>query len=123
MRDAARLMVKVFAVVFGAGSAVVVLLYLVLGGYYLYGRIERANQASSQRNQKTFIETYDPKSAPDFVPGAELDCRTAQSGEHGPWEKYCSVLIGGRLAAFISREEVKSNLAGWMTVSPPANSH
>ncbi len=32
MRDAARLMVKVFAVVFGAGSAVVVLLYLLLGG-------------------------------------------------------------------------------------------
>lgn len=50
MKDAARLMVKVFAVVFGAGSAVVVLLYLLLGGYYLYGGIERANQATSEPN-------------------------------------------------------------------------
>jgi hypothetical protein len=33
MRDALNLMAKVFAVVFGAGSAVVVLLYLVLGAF------------------------------------------------------------------------------------------
>lgn len=121
MKDAIKLMVKVFAVVFGAGGAVVVLLYLLLGAYYVYGRIGRSNHASAP-NPKTFIETYDPKSAPDFVPDGQLDCRSAQPDEHGPWEKYCSVLIGGRLAAFISREEVKSNLAGWMTVNP-ANSH
>ena len=123
MRDAAKLMARVFAVVFGAGSAIVVLLYLLLGGYYLYGRIQRANQALGRPNTRTFIETYDPKSPPDFVPDAELDCPTAQPGEHGPWEKYCSVLIGGRLAAFVSREELKANLAGWMIVSPPTNSH
>ncbi|MGC2664055.1 MAG: hypothetical protein WA305_08175 [Candidatus Acidiferrales bacterium] len=121
MKDAVKLMVKVFAVVFGTGRAVVVLLYLLLGAYYVYGRIGRSNHASAP-NPKTFIETYDPKSAPDFVPDAQLDCRS-QTAEHGPWEKYCSVLIGGRLAAFISREEVKSNLAGWMSVNPAANSH
>jgi hypothetical protein len=134
MRDAARLMAKVFAVVFGAGSAVVVLLYIMLGAYYLYGRIDRSYRAPIQTAKSddqagTFIETYDAKSfpagfIPDSVPKAELDCEA-----NGPWLKYsgkvamCSVLIGGRLTAFISRDEVKSNLAGWMTVNPPANSH
>lgn len=41
MKEVARLMAKLFAVVFGAGSARVVLLYFLLGGYYVYARIER----------------------------------------------------------------------------------
>jgi hypothetical protein len=41
MKEAARLMTKLFAVVFGAGSATVVLRYFLLGGYYVYARTER----------------------------------------------------------------------------------
>ena len=98
-------------------------MYFLLGGDYLYGRIERAKQSLIEPSPKSLVETNDPKSAPDFIPDAQLDCPTLQPSEHGPWEKYCSVLIGGKLAASISREELKSNLAGWVTVNPQVNSH
>ena len=118
MREAARLMAKVFAFVFGAGSAVVVLLYLMLGAYYVYGRIERARYSSP--NSATFIETYDPRSLPDGLPKAELDCGPSQSKEHDPWEKYrrCKILIDGRLAALISRDEAKLSLEGFGPPGP-----
>ena len=53
MKTAAILMAKVFAVVFGAGSAAVALLYLLLGGCYFYVRIERMNQVS--QSAKPFL--------------------------------------------------------------------
>ena len=125
MKEAARLMAKVFAVVFGGGSAVVMLLYLVLGAYYIYGRIEQRNQIATDAQTSpagktgTFIKVYDQKSfpvgfVPDGLPNAELDCH--------PKDSLCSVLIDGRLAALISREEAKSNLAGWRDVQPLPNS-
>lgn len=108
MKEAAKLMATVFAVVFGAGSALIVLMYLFLGGYYLYGRIERANRTSiqiidSDRSAGAFIKTYDPKSIPKdiFVPDAALDCNYMRG------DTLCAVLIGGRLVAFISRDKIK----------------
>jgi hypothetical protein len=141
MRDALRLMAKVFAVVFGAGAAVVVLGYLVLGGLYVYKRIETPSQQSNETAAQsgndilakkhggtvetgTFAPLYDPKDLPDVLPDAHLDCED----KNGPWLKYsgkaplCSVQIDGKVAAVISRQEVKDNLAGWVTVPPcPAN--
>jgi hypothetical protein len=128
MRDALRLMAKVFAVVFGAGSAIVVLLYMLLVGYYVYGRIELPNkaakehelttkaakeQASQASSTVTFVETYEPNSAPKVLPNAQLDCPSdKKSSEHGPLEELqiCSVLIDGRVVALISRENAKNNL-------------
>jgi hypothetical protein len=112
--DAARLMVRVFSVVFGAGGAIVVLLYLVLGAYFIYKRIEPAkpnNDTAAVLSKGSFIQTYDPSASPDFLPDAKLNCET-----DGPWLKYankaalCSVLVGGRVAALISRDDVKSSL-------------
>jgi hypothetical protein len=114
VNDAARLMVRVFSVVFGAGGAVVVLLYLVLGAYFLYRRIESANSSNGTAavlSKGSFIQTYDLSASPDFLPNAKLDCQT-----DGPWLKYanrvavCSVLVDGRVAALISREDVKASL-------------
>ena len=128
MRDALRLMAKVFAVVFGAGAAIVVLGYIALGGLYIYSRIEapREQPTATQTTTATpdattneAIPLYDRKGfIPDVLPDAQLNCEN----KNGPWLKYsskppmCSVEIEGKVAAVISRQEVKDNLAGWMSV-------
>jgi hypothetical protein len=127
-------MAKVFAVVFGAGAAVVVLGYLVLGGLYVYNRIEApreqptsAQTTSASANAPTIeaVPLYDKKgSMPDVLPDAQLNCED----KNGPWLKYsgkapvCSVEIDGKVAAVISQQEVKDNLKGWMTVASGAKS-
>ena len=133
MRNAARLMGKVFAVVFGAGCALVVLMYLTLGAYYIYERIEQHKQFAAQPDydaiaskyggtsqpSATFTPLYDAKSVPDVLPDAELDC-----SNDGPRLKYsgkapmCRVMIDGKIAAVITQQMVKDNLAGW-TIVPP----
>jgi hypothetical protein len=69
------------------------------------------------------IPLYDKKGfVPDVLPHAQLNCED----KNGPWLKYsgkapmCSVVIDGKVAAVISQQEVKDNLAGWMTVQPGA---
>lgn len=80
MREAGRLMAKVFAVVFGAGAAIVVLGYLVLGGLHIYNRIETPKPvdygalATKYGGTLTGIELYDSNSLPDVLPEAQLDC-------------------------------------------------
>lgn len=124
MRDAARLMLKVFAVVFGAGGAAVVLTYLLLGAYFLYGRINRFNQSKSGNTEQysaasgggysvPSIFLYDPNAIPKgaVVPDAQLNCRWSNPP---PPKGYvldtCAVLVGGRLAAFISRDQARQVL-------------
>ena len=109
MGDALRLMAKVFAVVFGAGAAVVILGYLVLGGLYVYNRIEAPpKQPAAAIQPETFAPLYDPKALPDVLPDAQLDCEDKK----GPWLKYsgkapmCAIEIDGKVAAVISQEEV-----------------
>lgn len=137
MRDALRLMSKVFAVVFGAGAAVVVLGYLALGGLYIYNRIETPKQTatqpdydalaakyggtSSDRPTESFAQLYDPKGiVPDVLPEAQLDC----TDKDKPWVEargkgpLCWVEIDQKIAATIAPQEAKDNLAGWMTVQP-----
>jgi hypothetical protein len=136
MRDALRLMVKVFAVVFGAGAAVVVLGYLVLGSLYMYKRIEAPKQTANQPNNEatvdalvkkyggtlTGVELYDPNSLPDVLPEAQLDC----ADKNKPWVKargkgpLCWVEIDQKVAATITVQEAKDNLAGWMAVPDQA---
>jgi hypothetical protein len=137
MRDALRLMAKVFAVVFGAGAAVVVLGYLVLGGLYIYNRIEAPKQSATPdydalakkdggivvQPTESFAQLYDVNGfIPDLLPEAQLDC----ADEDKPWVKargkgpLCWVEIDKKIAATIAPQEAKANLAGWMTVSPDA---
>lgn len=129
MRDAARLMFKVFAVVFGAGSAVVVLIYLLLGGYYLYGRIRVSNQVeqrssvlgTASEDITPSLPLYDPKAIPKdaVVPNAELNCRWLNPPPpKGFLLETCAVLVGGRLAAFISRDDAKLSLEGFGPAEP-----
>jgi hypothetical protein len=49
---------KVFAVVFGAGAAVVVLGYLALGGLYIYNRIETPKQNATQPDYDGLAAKY-----------------------------------------------------------------
>jgi hypothetical protein len=121
MRDALNLMAKVFAVVFGAGSAVVVLLYLVLGAFYIYGRIEQARQNSQPKFNPNAPYTSEPPKIDlpaGFIPDAQVDCPTDRKSKDYQW---CSVLIDGKAVANLSRQEMRDSLAGWVDV-PSGNS-
>lgn len=103
-----------------------VLAYLVLGAFYLYARIEESRQtaaaqptSAAQHTTESFAQLYDPKGfVPDVLPDAQLDCDDAK----GPWLKYsgkapmCSVMIDNKIAAVMTRQEVKDNLAGSVTI-------
>lgn len=111
MKELLKSMGKAFAITFGVASALIVLLYSVLGAFYVYKRLERQDArrlAASVPLDRTSIETFDPATPPTFVPDAELRCE--------PRDPVCSVLINGRLVAFISREQAKNNLAGLRNV-------
>jgi len=111
VKELLKSMGKAFAITFGVSSALIVLLYAVLGAFYVYKRVERQEarrSAASLPLDRTFIETFDTATPPTFVPDAELRCE--------PKDSVCSVLINARLVAFISREQAKNNLAGLRNV-------
>jgi hypothetical protein len=61
------------------------------------------------------IFLYDPKGfVPDVLPDAQLDCEDKKV--HSGKTPVCSVMIDGKVAALISRQTVKDNLAGWLDV-------
>ena len=124
MRDALRLMAKVFSVVFGAGAAVVVLGYMVLGGLYIYVRIERPRSyvdTITAKNEATKTPDYDalakkyggttiPAPPAGFVPEATLDCSPGWAAAG------CTVQVDDKDVAFIDQEHMKTAIAGWNAV-------
>ncbi len=122
MREAARLMAKVFAVVFGAGAAVVVLLFLLVGVDYLYERVQHRDwqtgsggTASAKQGAVTpeipdnEVTEWDENGKPVGWK-VQLDCPPKGSS--------CSVSVGGKAVGSISRQEVKDNLAGYIIYDP-----